>query len=246
MQSNNSVKCLSISVDFETKGIADAFGALLDKNKTLNSIEVKAEATCKSRLISVPKDGKIISHQAHIGRNAFVSMMEHITVATHVKKFSINYCSNSFDVAISSAICKLVTNSTLQFLSIPLFLPRNDSFLHPLANALSQNSTLQTLIFKTISSDSMLDEWLRAISIKEAEDLEDMLRVNKSLQIVHLLTGFSDVSPIIKGLAFNSTIKEFRVDQSGRESAIKLADYAHARKKIVFVNKFEPFAIHFS
>ena len=58
--------------------------------------------------------------------------------------------------------------------------------------------------------------------------------VNKSLQIIHLLAEFSNISPIIKGLAFNSTIKEFRVDQSVRESAIKLADYALARKKIVF------------
>ena len=250
LQSNGSVKCLIISVDFETKGIADAFGALLDNNKTLDSIEVKAETTCKPRLISVLKDGKTVLHQAHIGRNAFVAMMEHVTAATYVKKFGVDYRSDSFDVAISLSICKLVKNSTLQFLSIPLFLPRNDSFLQPLAEVLSQNSTLQTLIFKnsTVSEFTPIipDDWFRAVSVEEAEALEDMLMVNKSLQIIHLLAEFSNVSPIIKGLAFNSTIKEFRVDQSVRESAIKLADYALARKKIVFFNKFEPFAVHIS
>ena len=76
-------------MDFETKGIAVAFGALLDSNKTLDSIEVKAETTCRPRLISVLKDGKTVSQQAHVGRNAFVAMMEHVTAATYVKVLTI-------------------------------------------------------------------------------------------------------------------------------------------------------------
>ena len=225
LQHNTSVRSLTISVDYKANGIADEFGALLANNRTLNSIEIKACWGCT-------------------GENAFVAMMEHVSIASHLKKFGIEYFCDSPDMSTCLAVCKSLQNSTLQYLSIPLFLTQ--TFLQPFAEALCKNSTLQILIFKNPKSlhrHFTLDESpANIISYQEAEALGEMLMANKSLQVVHLLAEFSDYSPIIRGLAKNSTIEEFRIAESARKGVIKLADYVHARKKIIYLNRFDPFS----
>ena len=228
LQCNISVKYLVICIDYEADGIADEFGALLGSNKTLDSIEIKE---CHDR----------------VGKDAFVAMMEHVSNATHLRRFGAEYHHYLFDFSMCLALCKILQNNSLQCLCIPLFLPQNISFVKPFAEALGRNSSLQILIFERYEyySFSFLDPapknlYRTEISSEEMNSLGEMLMANKSLRIIHLPTKFSDCSTIIKGLAANSTIEEFRVDQSMRESAIKLADYALVGKKIVYLDRFNP------
>ena len=72
------------------------------------------------------------------------------------------------------------------------------------------------------------------ISIVEAKALGEMLTVNKSLRIIHLPTNFYDCSPIISGLAINTTMEEFVVNKNMKKSAIHCGDYHIARRKIIF------------
>ena len=75
-----------------------------------------------------------------------------------------------------------------------------------------------------------------ALSIEEADALQEMLEVNKSLQIFYLPADLSDstCSPIIRGLSVNNTIKEFRINQTAKDSAVRCEDYPRARRKIIF------------
>ncbi len=74
-------------------------------------------------------------------------------------------------------------------------------------------------------------------SIITSEDIEavgDMLEVNKTLRVLHLMVDIPDWSPIIEGLKLNTTIEELHVPSSARESAIKCMDYDSVRSRINF------------
>ena len=223
LQQNKSVKYLNITVDFEDDGITDVFGALLAHNKSLTAICLNA-------------------HSIYTCRNALVATLEHVSTATSLKGFSIKFSNHLFDDSISSAICKILKNVNIERLGIPLFLPPQKSFLEIFAKALCENSTLQILILRHSKYQPLahvhpipVDLPRTTVSGEEAEALGEMLKVNKSLEIIHLLAEFSDCSPLVRGLAVNNTIQEFQIDRSTKESAIKCPDYHLARKKMVFL-----------
>ena len=171
--------------------------------------------------------------------------MEHVS-NSHLQKCGIWCDKFSFESTsnISSAISKVLNkNENLQLLKIPLFF--GQEYLTPIAESLS-NSTLQTLIFKPtcysmpddLSSNCSNRPTGRGIEVdvstEEAVALGKMLMLNKSLQIIHLPASFCDCSPVIEGLAKNTTIEEFVVSKNMKKSAIHCAYYYLARRKIIF------------
>ena len=229
LQINTSVKCLVISIDFEVDGIVDKFGALVRENKSLLEIKIPIHSVCNN------SDG-------------LVALMEHVS-NSQLQNFGIWFDKFSFESTsnISSAVCNILSkNKSLQFLKIPLF--SGQDYCVPIAKSLCNSSTLQTLIFKPScysppdESSSICFHLSRSadkgievdISIVEAKALGEMLTVNKSLRIIHLPANFCDCSPIITGLAKNTTMEEFVVNENMKKSAIHCGDYHIARRKIIF------------
>ena len=229
LQMNTSVEYLVISIDFEVDSIVDSFGALVRENKSLLEIKIPILSVCNN------SDG-------------LVALMEHVS-NSQLQNFGIWFDKFSFESTsnISSAVCNILSkNKSLQFLKIPLF--SGQDYCVPIAKSLSNSSTLQTLIFKPScysppdESSSICFHLSRSadkgievdISIVEAKALGEMLTVNKSLRIIHLPANFCDCSPIITGLAKNTTMEEFVVNKNMKKSAIHCVDYHIARRTIIF------------
>ena len=140
LQINTSVKRLGLEVCFEDD-VAKEFVGLLSENKSIQEIQV-----------TVTADSKYYQYTGPVtNRNVFITMMESVGNAKHLKKVGIWYPWYNFDytASIGQAVCKVIRdNTTLRSLIIPLFLPQDESFLQPIAKSLYKNSALQTLILK--------------------------------------------------------------------------------------------------
>ena len=223
LKENSSVRKLSckIKVDSMSNKIIDHFCAQLQQNTSLEEIDLEV-----LNKLSDPKLEQI---------------METVCKLT-LKKFNIHpVIANSPVIANKDtivAICNVLEkNKNLEYLQLPpLCVEPDQRFLLPIANALSKNSSLKTLIldFEPTTTQFSKPEFL-LITSEDTKAVGDMLEVNKTLLVLHLIVDIPDWSPIIEGLIkLDTTIEELHVPSSARESAIKCIDYDSVRSKIKY------------
>ena len=98
------------------------------------------------------------------------------------------------------ALCNALENN--EYLSLPkLCVEPHQHFLPPVANALSKNSSLISLVL--VFAHKNLENPLLS---EDTKAVVDMLKVNKTLRFLYLIVNISDWSPIIEGLNLNTTI----------------------------------------
>ncbi len=166
-----------------------------------------------------------------------------------LKKFVIGLhraigASNGTIVAICNA---LENNKYLEYLHLPtLYLEPQQRFLLPIANALSKNSSITTLIlgfepiimfnydygYYTVMFAPPNNTLL--ITSEDTKAVGDVIKVNKTLRVLHLMVDIPDWTPIIEGLKLNTTIRELHIPSSAKKSAIKCIDYVHVRSRIIY------------
>ncbi len=200
----------------------DEFCALLQQNISLEEIDLEV-CDINSWLDHNPMPSLILK-----------PIMETVCDLTLKKFFVIRVdliASNDTIVAISNA---LENNKYLEYLHLPtLYMEPQQRFLLPIANALSKNSSLTTLILQfepTETSTGLCYEILK----EDTKAVGDMLAVNKTLRFLYLMVNIPDWSPIIEGLKLNTTIRELHIPSSAKESAIKCIDYVHVRSRIKY------------
>ncbi len=206
--------------------IIDEFCALLQQNISLQ--EVYLEVCDRRAWPYLTNNNPMLSL-------ILKPLMETVCNLT-LKKFVIGVrigliASNDTIVAICNT---LENNKYLEYLHFPrLYMEPQQRFLLPIANALSKNSSLTTLILEfepTERSTGLCYEFLK----EDTKAVGDMLTVNKTLRFLHLMVDIPDWSPIIEGLKLNTTIRELHIPSSARESAIKCIDYVHVRSRIKY------------
>ncbi len=107
-------------------------------------------------------------------------------------------------------------------------------FLLPIANALNKNSSLTTLILEFDPTVNIRCNSFEMLTSEDTKAVGDMLKVNKTLRVIHLMVAIPDWSPIIEGLKLNTTIRELHIPSSAKKSAIKCIDYVHVRSRIIY------------
>ncbi len=230
LRENSSVRKLSckVSVEFTSNQIIDEFCALLQQNSSLEEIDIEVV--------------DMIVRTFEIQPTLMLKQIMKTVYRPTLKKFVI---TSDFRPMITNndeimAICDVLENNKyLEHLHLPkLCVEPQQRFLLPIANALSKNSSLTTLILEfepTAASIILCDntfERLRLISL-EAKAFGDMLKVNKTLRFLYLMVDIPDWSPIIEGLKLNTTIRELHIPSSAKKSAIKCIDYVHVRSRII-------------
>ena len=237
------LKKLCCSMNFTSDEIVDEFCVLLQKNISLEEIEI---CVC---------DGVTLSFAVQITR-LFIDDVERPAVSSmflkkimeilsmKLKKLEITLDFNFNGQVIANndsivAICNVLENNkNLEYLHLPtLYMEPQQRFLLPIANALSKNSSLTTLIleFKPAKTEFSKPRYeFLFINPEDCTAVGDMLKVNKSLLVLHLIVDIPDWSPIIEGLKLNTTIEELHVPSSARKSAIKCIDYDSVRSRVKY------------
>ncbi len=226
---NSSVRKLycKLSVEFT---LIDEFCALLQQNSSLEEIDIEVV------------DLSLGTYE--IQPTLMLKQIMKTVYRPTLKKFVItgDFCrpmiTNNDEIM---AICNVLENNKyLEHLHLPkLCVEPQQLFLLPIANALSKNSSITTLILEfepTAASIILCDntfERLRLISL-EAKAFGDMLKVNKTLRFLYLMVDIPDWSPIVEGLKLNTTIRELHIPSSAKKSAIKCIDYVHVRSRIKY------------
>ncbi len=220
---NSSVKQLSCKLDESTlHQIINEFCTLLQQNSFLEEIYIEVDCSVTNPTPIL----KIMEVVCSLMLNKIV-----------IRPYPV-IASNDTIVAI----CNIIENNMyLEYLHLPtLYMESDQRFLLPIANALSKNSSLETLVldFEATTTQRskphyMLYKWL-FINSEDCTAVGDMLKVNKTLCVLHLMVDIPDWSPIIEGLKLNTTIRELHIPSSARKSAIKCTDYVHVRSRIKY------------
>ncbi len=225
---NSSVRELSckLNVDLRSNSnqIIDEFCALLQQNISLEEIYLEVCDSSSAFLDNNPMPSLILK-----------PIMETVCNLM-LKKFVIRVnliANNDTIVAICNA---LENNKYLEYLHFPkMSVEPRQRFLLPIANALSKNSSITTLIlgFEPTITEYLDHEFL-LINSEDSKAVGDMLKVNKTLCFLHLMVDIPDWSPIIDGLKLNTTIRELHIPSSAKKSAIKCIDYVYVRCRIIY------------
>ncbi len=231
LRENSSVRKLycKLSVEFTSNQIIDEFCALLQQNSSLQEIDIEV----------------VDMRTFEIQPTLMLKQIMKTVYRPTLKKFVITgvfvrpVITNNDEIM---AICNVLENNKyLEYLHLPkLCVEPQQRFLLPIANALSKNSSITTLILEfepTAASIILCDnnfERLRLISL-EAKAFGDMLKVNKTLRFLYLMVDIPDWTPIIEGLKLNTTIRELYIPPRAKRIAIKCIDYVHVRSRIIII-----------
>ena len=246
LEENSSVKELYCNVEFTSDDIVDEFCALLRQNSVLEEIRIHVCDGIKLETADINLYGGQDCLTPILSSTFLKQIMETVCSLT-LKKFVIRLnIYKEVDLIASNniimAICNVLENNKyLEYLHLPtLHMEPHQRFLLPIANALSKNSSLTTLILELILESKYtyglkLNELQKLlITSEDTKAVGDMLKINKTLCVLHLMVDISDWSPIIEGLKLNTTIRELHVPSSARESAIKCIDYDSVRSRIKY------------
>ncbi len=240
LKENSSVRQLYCNVAFTSDDIVDDFCALLQQNSVLDEIYLQVDndnddlQTTGISLLQYLQDNlkPVVSF-------TFLKQIMEAVCSLTLKKFVIGRTFLNIDQQIIAsndtivAICNVIENNKyLEYLHLPkMWLEPRQRFLLPIANALSKNSNLTTLILEFKPTHRNSDP---ITTLEDSKAVGDMLKVNKTLRFLYLMVKISDWSPIFEGLKSNTTIREIHVPLSARKSAIKCIDYVHVRERIKY------------
>ncbi len=225
LRKNSSVRELSckIKVDCTSNQIIDYFCAQLRQTISLKEIDLEV-----LNRLNNPKLEQILDTVCRPTLKKFV-----IRINFHSPVIANN------DTIV--AICNVLENNeNLEYLHLPTLCVEPDQrFLLPIANALSKNSSLTTLILEFKPTEESLELYCN-ITSKDTKAVGDMLKENKTLRVLHLMVDIPDWSPIIEGLKFNTTIRELHIPSSAKKSAIKCIGYDHViiRSRIKYPKQY--------
>ncbi len=229
LKENSSVRELSckIKVDCTSNQIIDHFCDQLRQTISLEEIDLEV-----LNRLNNPKLEQI---------------METVCRPT-LKKFVIRINFHSPPVIANNdtivAICNVLENNeNLECLHLPTMrVEPHQRFLLPIANALSKNSSLTTLIleFKPTEKKKPTEKSSELYTSEDIKAVGDMLKENTILRVLHLMVDIPDWSPIIEGLKFNTTIRELHIPSSAKKSAIKCIGYDHViiRSRIKYPKQY--------
>ena len=122
-------------------------------------------------------------------------------------------------------------NRTLEVLDITTY-ESTDLICKPIAQALCMNTTLKILKLRDPSL---------SVSHEDISAFGDMLTKNKSLQVLHLVTGHGPdqlYTSLMKGLAVNKTLQELGLPDNSRvkDTVITCPEYVSNRYRIHFLS----------
>ncbi len=246
-QSSSSVRKLCCSMNFTSDEIVDEFCVLLQKNISLEEIKIWV---CDGVILNSWASLKITrSSSDDVKRPAisstFLKRIMELLCSLKLKKLNItlDFRGHYGQVIANNdtivAICDVLENNkNLEYLHLPtLYMEPHQRFLLPIANALSKNSSLTTLVLDfepAITKCSKPRYEFLFINSEDCTAVGDWLKLNKTLRVLHLMVDIPDWSPIIEGLKLNTTIRELHVPSSAKESAIKCIDYDSVRSRIKY------------
>ena len=214
LRSNTSVKCLRIDVEFEDD-VTKEFVGLLSSNKSIQEIEVKSDAnssytvTNRDAFIAMMEEVANAKHLKKIGiwypwynfdytasiGQAVCKVIRDNDTLRSLKIPLLLPQDESFLQPIAETLCKNATLQTLIFKSAVYYSSETASH-RPHAFITEEDETfgvivkLNVFIKNLTAKDS--PSCRAALSIEESEALHEMLKKNKSLQIVHLPAHLSD------------------------------------------------------
>ena len=243
LEENSSVKQLYCNVEFTSDDMIENFCALLRQNSVLEEICIQVCDGIKLETADINLYGGQ-DCLLPIHSSTFLKQIMETVCSLTLKKFVIRLnIYKQVDLIASNdtimAICNVLENKKyLEHLHLPTLCVEPDQrFLLPIANALSKNSSLTTLILELILECKYTYSEFQKLLItsEDTKAVGDMLKINKTLCVLHLMVpDIPDWSPIIEGLKLNTTIRELHIPLSARQSAIKCIDYDSVRSRIKY------------
>ncbi len=251
LKENSSVRELSCNVEFTSDDAVDDFCTLLQQNGVLEEIYLQVcDGVLDAQTTGIDRNYLQVESMPVASFNFLKQIMETVCSLT-LKKFVI---SKQVDLIASNdtimAICKVLQNNKyLEYLHLPkLRVEPRQSFLQPIANALSKNSCLTTLVLEFLPTNmgifKPLDYKNIFITSEDTKAVGYMLKINKTLRFLHLMVDIPDWFPIIEGLKLNTTIRELHIPSSAKKSVIKCIDYDHVRSRIKYRSQKKGFLVH--
>ena len=249
-QSSSSVRKLCCSMNFTSDEIVDEFCVLLQKKSSLEEIEI---CVCDGVILrdsdwASLKYTRLFSDKRPAISSTFLKRIVEILCSLKLKKLNIklDFRGHYGEVIASNdtivAICDVLENNkNLEYLHLPaLYMEPHQRFLLPIANAL-KNSSLTTLVLDfepAITKCSKPRYEFLFINSEDCTAVGDLLKLNKTLRVLHLMVDIPDWSPIIEGLKLNTTITELHIPLSAKESAIKCIDYESVRSRLKYPRQY--------
>ena len=228
LRENSSVRQLYCNTGFTSDDTVDEFCSMLRHNSVLEEICIQVcDVTAGDVRMTVLSLKKLLDAVCNLTLKKFMIRLRFFAFKP------VDLIANNDTI---TAICHLLEyNKFLEYLDLPtLCMEPNQRFLLPIANALSENSSLTTLILKFKPAKTEFSKPDYKFTLEDTKAVGDMLKVNKTLCALHLMVDIPDWSPIIEGLKLNTTITELHIPSSARQSAIKCSDYDSVRSRIKY------------